>query len=155
MNTRFGSATVSLPSDLEIVIQRVFDAPAAVVFEVWTSPEYVRRWWSGEDAQLVVCDIDLRVGGSWRYVTRDGDGIELGWHGTYRAIEPPRRLVSTEVFEDYPEGEALDTLARQLRDPDGLVRFGALQSLMSAPVDIRAQLVEPALSDPLRALRTD
>jgi len=107
--SRSGSATVTLPSDREIVITRVFDAPARLVFEAWTTPEHVRRWWGTEAAPLVVCDIDLRVGGSWRYVMRDGGG-EQGWHGTYREIGAPHRLVSTEVYEGFPDAEALDTL---------------------------------------------
>ena len=108
--TRHGSAVVTLPSDREILITRVFDAPAALVFEAWTTPAHVRRWWGSESSPLVVCDIDLRPGGAWRYVTRDPDGTELGWHGTYLEIERPDRLVSTEVFEGYPDGEARDTL---------------------------------------------
>lgn len=66
----------------------------------------------------MICDIDLRVGGNWRYVTRDGDGTELGWHGTYREIESPGRLVSTEVFEGYPDGEAINTML--LTEVDGV-----------------------------------
>lgn len=113
---RHGSAVVTLPSDLEISITRVFDAPAALVFEVWTTPKHVRRFWARDDAPLTVCDIDLRVGGSWRYVTRSTDGTELGWHGTYKAIDAPVRLVSTEVFEGYPDGEALNTLVLDEHD---------------------------------------
>jgi uncharacterized protein YndB with AHSA1/START domain len=114
--TRHGSATVTLQSDREIRIERTFDAPPAVVFEAWTNPDYVRRWWSGGDAPVVVCDIDLRVGGAWRYVTRSADGLEMGWHGTYREIEAPGRLVATEVFEGYPEGEAVNTMTLTERD---------------------------------------
>ena len=110
MTTRYGSAIVTLPSDLEIRIIRVFDAPAALVFDVWTTPKHVRRWWGREDAPVVVCDIDLRVGGSWRYVIRTADGVELGWHGTYQEIAAPNRLVSTEVFEGYADAESLNTL---------------------------------------------
>jgi uncharacterized protein (TIGR03086 family) len=110
MNNRHGSATVSLPSDCEIVITRVFDAPAALVFEAWTRPEHVRRWWGNEAMPVVQCDIDLRVGGAWRYVVRTAEGVELGWHGVYREIEAPHRLVSTEVFEGYPDAEAVNTL---------------------------------------------
>jgi uncharacterized protein YndB with AHSA1/START domain len=116
-STRHGSAVVTLPSDREIRITRVFDAPAELVFKAWTTPELVRRWWGYESSPLVVCEIDLRPGGAWRYVTRDADGTELGWHGTYLEIEGPHRLVSTEVFEGYPDGEAQDTLT--LREGDG------------------------------------
>ena len=71
---RHGSAVVTLPSDREILITRVFDAPAALVFKAWPTPELVRRWWGFESSPLIVCDIDLRPGGDWRYVTRDPDG---------------------------------------------------------------------------------
>ena len=99
-----------------IRIERTFDAPAAVVFEAWTNPDYVRRWWSGDDAPVVTCEIDLRVGGSWRYVTRTADGVEMGWHGRTTRSTAPGRLVSTEVFEGFPEGEALDTMTLTERD---------------------------------------
>ena len=74
MNTtdnRHGSATVTLPSDREILITRQFDAPAALVFKAWTTPELVKRWWGFDTSEWLVCEIDLRVGGSWRYVTRE------------------------------------------------------------------------------------
>ena len=107
--TRPGSATVTTPSEREILITRTFDAPAERVFDAWTTPEHVRRWWGSEEAPLVECDIDLRIGGSWRYVMRDADGSEFAWHGTYREIERPGRLVSTEVFEGFPDAEALNS----------------------------------------------
>jgi len=115
---RRGSAVITLPSDREILITRSFDAPAALVFRAWTTPAFVERWWGHESAPLIECTIDLRVGGSWRYVSRTADGTELGWHGTYREIDAPHRLVSTEVFEGYPDGEALDTLV--LDEHDGI-----------------------------------
>lgn len=108
--TRHGSAVVTLPTDREILITREFDAPAALVFAAWTTPDLVRRWWGDEASPLVVCDIDLRPGGAWRYVTRAADGTEFGWHGSYLEIAPPHRLVSTEVFEGYPDAEARNTL---------------------------------------------
>ena len=116
LGSRFGSAVVTLPTDTQIQITRVFDAPAAIVFEAWTTPELVRRWWGSDDHPLTVCDIDLRVGGDWRYAMTM-NGAELGWHGTYRAITAPHRLVSTEVFEGYPDGEAVNTLT--LDEADG------------------------------------
>jgi uncharacterized protein YndB with AHSA1/START domain len=126
--TRHGSAVVTLPSDREILITRVFDAPAALVFRAWTDPALVRRWWSSEDAPLVVCDIDLRPGGAWRYVTRYPDGAELGWHGTYLEIDGPRRLVSTETFEGFPEAEARDTLLLTERDGTTVLTVTVLHS---------------------------
>lgn len=115
--TRHGSAIVATPSDTEILITRTFDAPAATIFDAWTTPEHVRKWWGTEDAPLVVCDIDLRVGGTWRYVVAYPDGNQLGWHGTYRDIQRPNGLVSTEVWEPFPEGEAVNTMT--LSEEDG------------------------------------
>jgi len=115
--TRHGSATVTTPSDREILITRTFDAPAARVFDAWTTPDQVRQWWGSEDAPLVVCDIDLQVGGNWRYVIRGADGTEFAWHGTYREIDRPGRLVSTEVFEGFPDAEAVNTAT--LTEEDG------------------------------------
>jgi uncharacterized protein YndB with AHSA1/START domain len=158
--TRYGSATVTTPSDLEICITRTFDAPAALVFRAWTTPALVRRWWGSDTAPLVVCDIDLRVGGSWRYVTRDESGLELGWHGTYREIAAPHRLVSTEVFEGYPDGEALNTMTLEERDGSTLLtamvrhtsranRDGHLDSGMEGGM----QLTFDRLEDVLRSMR--
>jgi len=126
--TRHGSAVVTLPSDLEIGITRIFDAPAELVFRAWTTPELVREWWGRESSPLVVCDIDLRVGGGWRYVTREPDGTELAWHGTYLEIDRPWRLVSTEVYEGYPDGEARDTLTLTERDGTTLMSVNVLHS---------------------------
>ena len=101
MNTtsnRHGSAVVTLPSDTTILITRQFDAPAASVFRALTTPELVKRWWGFDTSEWQVCDIDLRVGGSWRYVVKDGDN-EVGFHGVYRELDAPHRIVSTEAFE--------------------------------------------------------
>ena len=97
-SNRHGSAVVTLPSDTEILITRQFDAPAELVFEAITTPELVKRWWGFGTSVWEVCDIDLRVGGSWRYVIRDNDA-EVGFHGVYREIDAPHRIVSTEAFE--------------------------------------------------------
>lgn len=111
MSTRHGSATVVLPSDTTILITRSFDAPAALIFRALTEPELVTRWWGFEDAQWEVCEIDLRVGGTWRYVVRQPcesePDREVAFHDEYRELDPPHRLVSTEVFEGVPEGEAV------------------------------------------------
>jgi uncharacterized protein YndB with AHSA1/START domain len=100
---RHGSATVTLPSDLEILITRKFDAPAALVFKAYTTPELVKRWWGFHSSVWLVCEIDLRVGGSWRYVLVTADGFEVGFHGEYREIDPGRRIVTTEIYEGVPE----------------------------------------------------
>lgn len=104
------TTAVTLPGDTEIMITRTFDAPRELVFTVWTTPDLVRRWWTSSDAPLVVCEIDLRIGGRWRYVSRDHNGTELGWSGTYQSIDRPRRLVTTEGFEGNPGVEAITEL---------------------------------------------
>jgi uncharacterized protein YndB with AHSA1/START domain len=81
IRNRHGTATVTLPSDREILITRQFDAPAALVYKAWTTPELVKRWWGFETSEWLVCEIDLREGGNWRYVTREADGTEVGFHG--------------------------------------------------------------------------
>jgi uncharacterized protein YndB with AHSA1/START domain len=98
---RHGSATVTLPSDTEYVITRSFDAPAELVFEALTTPELVKRWWGFETSEWLVCEIDLREGGRWRYVIREHD-VEVGFHGEYREIARPHRLVWTEMYEGVP-----------------------------------------------------
>ena len=108
--TSSGSAKVTLPTDDQILITREFDAPRELVFKAWTTPELVARWWSGERGKVTSVDIDLRVGGSWRYVMEANEGFEVGFHGDYREIVPSERLVYTEVYEGMPEGEAVDTL---------------------------------------------
>ncbi|MCC6317179.1 MAG: SRPBCC family protein [Gemmatimonadaceae bacterium] len=121
---RHGSATVTLPSDTEILITRQFDAPAALVFKATTTPELVKRWWGFESSEWLVCEIDLRVGGSWRYVTREANGYEVGFHGEYREIAAPTRLVTTEVFEGFPDAGALNTMT--LVEKDGVTTMTTL-----------------------------
>ena len=115
--TSSGTATVTLPTDEQILITREFDAPKHLVYKAWTTPELVRRWWSARRGEVTVAEIDLRVGGTWRYVMIASEGFEVGFHGEYREIVPDERLVSTEVFEGMPDAEALDTLT--LAEVDG------------------------------------
>lgn len=124
MATRHGSATVTLPSDTEILITRSFEAPRLLVWEALTTPRHLLRWWGPNFCPLVACEVDLRVGGSWRYLARDADGNELGWHGVYREIEPPVRIVSTEVFEGFPDAESLNTMS--LSETDGVTTLQTL-----------------------------
>ena len=87
LNTRHGSAEVTLPSDREILITRRFDAPQSAVWRALTEPQHLLRWWGPRWCPMVSCEVDLRDGGSWRYVCRGDDGVELGWHGEYREID--------------------------------------------------------------------
>jgi len=94
--TTSGTATVTLPTDEQILITREFDAPKHLVYEAFTTPELVKRWWSARRGVVTVAEIDLRVGGAWRHVMVS-DGFEVGFHGEYREIVPNELIVSTEV----------------------------------------------------------
>jgi uncharacterized protein YndB with AHSA1/START domain len=115
-----GTLKVSLPTDREIVMTRVFDAPCRLVFDALTKPELLKRWFGPRGWSLVVCEADLKVGGAWRWVLRGPDGRDMGMRGVYQEIKPPERLVSTESFDDYP-GESLNTLI--LSEEDGKTTF--------------------------------
>lgn len=114
--TSSGTAKVMLPEDEQILITREFDAPRHLVYRAWTTPDLVKRWWSGERGEMTVAEIDLQVGGAWRYVMVTDDGFEVAFHGEYREIIPNERIVSTEVYEGMPEGEALNTVKFTERD---------------------------------------
>ena len=101
---RSRSAVVTLPTDTQIMITREFAAPRHLVFAAWTTPDLVRQWWHAKRGKVTVADIDLRVGGTWRYVIATDRGFEAGFHGEYREIVPHERLVWTEVFEGAPSG---------------------------------------------------
>jgi uncharacterized protein YndB with AHSA1/START domain len=102
--TSSGSAKVTLPADDQILVTREFDAPRHLVFKAFTTPELVRRWWHANRGEMTVAEIDLRVGGKWRYVMVADGGVEVGFHGEYREIVPNERIVSTETYEGLPEG---------------------------------------------------
>jgi uncharacterized protein YndB with AHSA1/START domain len=101
--THSGSAIVTLPTDTQILITRVFDAPAHLVWRAYTEPGLVKRWWSGKRGEVTSVEIDLRVGGRWRYVMVANEGFEVAFHGEYREIAPDERLVSTELYEGAPD----------------------------------------------------
>jgi uncharacterized protein YndB with AHSA1/START domain len=103
--TSRGTAKVTLPDDETILVTREFDAPKHLVYKAWTTPELVKRWWNAKRGEVTVCEIDLRVGGRWRYVMVTPDGTEVAFHGEYREIVPNERIVSTEVFEGAPQEE--------------------------------------------------
>ena len=101
-----GTATVTLPTDEQILITREFDAPKHLVYQAWTTPELVKRWWSGQRGEMTVVEIDLRVGGTWRYVLAANGGFDVAFHGEFREIVPNERIVTTEVFE-MPDADPL------------------------------------------------
>jgi uncharacterized protein YndB with AHSA1/START domain len=93
---------VTTPTDREIVITRTFDAPRALVFEAWTKPEHVRHWWGWRTSTMITCEADVRPGGSWRYVTREENGMEVPFTGVYQEVTPPERVVHTEIYDIEP-----------------------------------------------------
>ena len=120
-----GTFTVTTPSDREIRMTRLFDAPRALVFEAMSKPEHIRNWWGnlGEGYSVPVCEVDLRVGGKWRFVNRTPKGEEAAFYGEYREINPPDRLVFTEIFEPYPD--AVSVVTSVLTEENGKTRLTA------------------------------
>jgi uncharacterized protein YndB with AHSA1/START domain len=108
--TNAGGLKLTTPTDREIVLTRVFDAPRRLVFDAFTRPELLRRWFGPRGWSLSVCEVDLRLGGAFRFVLRGPGGADLGMRGVYREIVPPERSVHTESFDDYP-GESIVTTA--------------------------------------------
>jgi uncharacterized protein YndB with AHSA1/START domain len=122
-----GTATVELPTDEQILITREFDAPRHLVFKAWTTPELVKRWWSGQRGAVTSAEIDLRVGGSWRYVMTSSEGFEVAFHGEYQEIVPDERLVSTEIYEIPDQGDSPPTVnTATFTEADGRTRLEIL-----------------------------
>jgi uncharacterized protein YndB with AHSA1/START domain len=141
------TAVVTLPTDTQIKITREFDAPKHLVFKAYTTPEHISRWWTAKRGTMRVCEVDLRVGGRWRYVMDTPDGVEVAFHGEYREIVPDEKLVSTEVYEGAPVPEGVDlpetintltltevngrtTLTIVVETPDKFVRDAIVESGM-------------------------
>jgi len=125
--TSSGTAKVTLPGDKQILITREFDAPKELVYKAWTTPELVRQWWCGERGEMTVCEIDLQVGGKWRYAMIANEGFEVAFHGEYRKLVPNERMVSTEAYEGIPDPDehaALNTLT--LTEVDGRTTLSVL-----------------------------
>jgi uncharacterized protein YndB with AHSA1/START domain len=152
MNAREADAsgdgtTVELPSDREILVRRSFDAPARIVFEALTRPEYVRRWWMPRSrGELLRCDIDFRVGGAWRCVMRTLRGVEAGFSGRYLEIEAPTRVVQTEVFDPFPDAGAVVTV--ELTEQGGRTTMTSRSVYPSRQV--RDQVLATGMEDGMR-----
>lgn len=117
------SFTVTTPSDREIRLTRLFDAPRNLVFEALSKPEHVTRWWGclDEGYSVPVCEIDLRPGGKWRFVNRTPRGELVAFYGVYREVTPPERMVYTEIFEQFPDTESVVTAV--LTEENGKTRL--------------------------------
>ncbi len=144
-----GSAEVTLPTDEQILITREFDAPRHLVYRAWTTPELVARWWTAKRGEATLVEIDLRVGGAWRYVMTLPNGTEVAFHGEYREIVPNERIVSTEVYEGVPGGEgsaAVNTLT--LTEADGRTTLRLLAEHPSK--EIRDMVIGSGMEDGLQ-----
>ena len=127
--TSSGTAKVSLPADEQILVTREFAAPKHLVYKGLTTPELVKQWWSGQRGEVTSVEIDLRVGGMWRYVMVANAGFEVAFHGEYREIVPNERLVTTEVFEGVPDAVAVNIMT--LTEKDGRTTLTVVTELTS------------------------
>ena len=137
------SFRMTTPSDLEIRLTRLFDAPRALVFEAMHTPEHVKQWWGclAEGYSVSVCEIDLRPGGAWRFVNRLPNGKEVAFHGVYREIARPERVVNTEIFEEYPDVESVVTTI--LAEEKGKTRLTVTAAYPS--VEVRDMVLESGM----------
>jgi uncharacterized protein YndB with AHSA1/START domain len=122
--TTTNSAVVTLPTDTKILITREFDAPRHLVYRAYTTPELIKRWWAGERGEVTSAEVDLRPGGTWRYVMIANAGFEVAFHGEYREIVPGERIVTTDVFEGMPDAAAVTTTT--LAEKDGRTTLSIL-----------------------------
>jgi uncharacterized protein YndB with AHSA1/START domain len=150
-----GTATVTLPGDTQILITREFDAPRHLVYKAWTTPELVKRWWSGERGHVTSAEIDLRVGGRWRYVMNANEGFEVAFHGEFREIVPNERIVNTEVYEGIPDGDDDPAVVTNtFTDVDGRTRLTMITEVSTREVRdmIIASGMEGGMQESLDAL---
>ena len=134
---------VTTPTERAIQLTRLFDAPPALVFDAMTKPEHVRKWWGalGEGYSVPVCEIDLRVGGSWKFVNSTPGGEDVTFYGVYREIVRPSRVVSTEVFAPYPDAGSLVTTI--LSEEKGKTRLTVTAEYPS--VDVRDMVISTGM----------
>jgi uncharacterized protein YndB with AHSA1/START domain len=151
-----GTATVTLPTDEQILITREFDAPKHLVYRAWTTPELVKRWWSGHQGKMTIAEVDLRVGGRWRYVMVADGGHEVAFHGEYREIVPNERIVNTEVYEmpgasedegvlnivTFTEADGRTTLTQLVQAASKEVRDAIMSSGMEVGMQQQMDLLE-------------
>jgi uncharacterized protein YndB with AHSA1/START domain len=142
-------ATVTLPTDEQILITREFDAPKHLVYKAWTTPELVKRWWSGQRGEVTLAEIDLQVGGAWRYVMVAQGGFEVAFHGEFREIVPDERIVTTEIYE-MPDAEPLPAD----REPLNIITFSESEGrttltllVQTADKELRDQIIDSGMED--------
>src|SRR5215216_5112434 len=134
---------VTTPGEREIRMTRLFDAPRHLVFEAMSKPEHISQWWGrlGEGYSVPVCEVDLRPGGRWRFVNRHPRG-EAAFHGEYREIAPPDRMVFTEVFEEFPDVESIVTSV--LTEENGKTRLTA--TVLYPSMEVRDMVLKSGMA---------
>ena len=142
-------ATVTLPADEQILITREFNAPKHLVYKAWTTPELVKRWWSGKRGEVTLAEIDLQVGGTWRYVMVAHGEFEVAFHGEFREIVPDERIVTTEIYE-MPDAEPLPAD----REPLNIITFSERDGrttltllVQTADKELRDQIIDSGMED--------
>jgi uncharacterized protein YndB with AHSA1/START domain len=137
------SFKMTTPSDREIRLTRLFDAPRHLVFEAMTKPEHITQWWGclAEGYSVPVCEVDLRPGGRWRHVNRTPKGELVAFYGVYREIAPPERLVFTEIFEPFPDAESVVTAV--LTEENGKTRF--TMTALYPSLDVRDMVLKTGM----------
>jgi uncharacterized protein YndB with AHSA1/START domain len=152
MTVSSGTATVTLPTEEQILITREFDAPKHLVWQAFTTPELVKRWWNAKRGEMTVAEIDLQVGGKWRYVMVTADGFEVGFHGEYREIVPGERIVSTETYEGVPpevsEEDATTINTASFEEADGRTTLTILMQASSK--ESRDAIIASGMEDGLQ-----
>ena len=141
------AAKVTLPTDEQILITREFDAPRNLVYKAWTTPELVKRWWSGKRGEVTLAEIDLRVGGAWRYVMVAHGEFEVAFHGEFREIVADERIVTTEIYE-MPDAEPLPAD----REPLNIITFSERDGrttltllVQTADKELRDQIIDSGM----------
>ena len=134
---------ISTPTDREVIVERVFEAPRQNVFDALTKPELIKRWYGPEGWSLEVCEVDLKVEGKWRFVLRQPEGKMIAQFGVYKEIAPPERLVNTESWEDWNPGETLVTIA--LTEENGKTTFTS--TMLFPTQEVRDIILKSGLQD--------
>lgn len=134
---------ITLPSDREVMLTREFEAAASLVFDALTQPEWLKRWYGPTGWTLVLCEIDLRVGGAWHFVVQRPDGKQIGQLGVYQEIVKNQRIVNTESWEDWDAGETLVTTT--LSEGDGKTTFEC--KILFPSKEVRDTVVKAGLGD--------
>jgi uncharacterized protein YndB with AHSA1/START domain len=151
---RFEGDTVLIanPGEPIIAVTRMFNAPARFVWDAWTKPECMMRWFGNSCSTLEICEMDVRPGGAWRRVLRMQDGSTVGFHGVYQELDPPVRVVFTEVFEPFPEHPSTVTVTMTERDGKTYVRVEQLHQSVASRDAHLASGMEPGMRETLDRL---